>query len=278
MLSYHLLTQALKPVDASPGRLFSYAVMSAVNGFVHHDEYVRRAVDAEQSPPGDRELSEHVKSLLACDVNPLSELIQTSKGADQFATRWNGINRRVSLGVKTMIAAPGIDTKRYAQQGADSQLRQRVMLTFIEHLRKAAGAAARPAGERRLLVIACRIGLEGSSLADVTEALYQAPEADLTECAERLGCSRRTLQRQLHSDGITFGRIKQAVRVCLSADMLRNTHTSLIEVALAAGFYDSAHFSHAMKVASSLSPSDYRSLSAQSEPCPTQILSFNVIK
>ncbi len=259
MNSYHLLTQALVPSEDSSQRLFSYAVMSAVNGFVHHDEYVRLASDAEAAPPSDQALEQQVELLLTCDVNPLSELVQSAANADQFAQRWNGINRKVSLGVATLVDGPGLN--RQPQQGRDSPLRQRVMRAFVEQLQPGRNPAGLGQGERRLEHVARHVGA-GDAMIELTEVLYDSPDGELADCAGALGCSTRTLQRQLTRNAVTFGQVKQAVRICMSADLLRNTRASLTEVAMAAGFYDSAHFSRSMKLSSGLSPSEYRVLSA----------------
>ncbi|NVD98437.1 helix-turn-helix transcriptional regulator [Massilia sp. BJB1822] len=259
MNSYHLLSQALEPRDASSPRLFSYAVMSAVNGFVPHADYVRQAADAERAPPSDQTLEEQVGLLLACDANPLSELVQCAANGEQFAERWNGINRKVSLGVATLVEGPGLS--RQPQQGRDSPLRQRVMHAFIDQLKPGSHSPGLGRGERRLEAVARHVGA-GSAMIELTEALYDMPDAELFDCAGALGCSARTLQRQLTRNAVTFGQVKQAVRICMSAALLRNGDASLTEVALAAGFYDSAHFSRAMKLSSGLSPSEYRLLSA----------------
>lgn len=259
MNSYHLLAQALEPRDASSPRLFSYAVMSAVNGFVPHEDYVRLAAGAERTPPSDRALEEQVGLLLACDANPLSELVQCASDAAQFAERWNGINRKVALGVATLVEGP--DLNRQPQMGHDSPLRQRVMQAFVEQLKPGSHSPGLGRGERRLEVVARHVGA-GSAMIELTEALYEMPGAELGDCAGALGCSIRTLQRQLTRSAVTFGQVKQAVRICMSAALLRDSGAPLTEVALAAGFYDSAHFSRAMKVASGLSPSEYRLLSA----------------
>lgn len=261
MISYHLLRQTLNPPDESAPRLFAYAVMSAVNGFVEHDEYVRCAAGAEQVLPTDEQLSRHVELLLACDVNPLSELVQGASNTEQFAECWNGINRKVSLGVVTLVDGRTGGANRHAHQGPDSELRQRVMHTFIEHLKPERNEAKRAPAARRLHAVANDVGA-GEAMADLVEALYEQPAAELADCASELGCSVRTLQRQLMWHGTTFGQVKQAVRICLSAELLRTTKGSLTDVALAAGFYDSAHFSRSMKQSSSLSPSEYRSLCA----------------
>lgn len=262
MISYHLLRQSLQPVDESSSRLFSYAVMSAVNGFVEHEEYLRSAAGAELAPPSDQALARQVELLLACDVNPLSELVQSASDAEQFARRWNGINRKAPLGVATLVDGPGQSAKRQTLRGDDSALRQRVMQAFIEHLKPQRSQAVRTdSGGRRLQQVACAVGA-GRAMAELSEVLYDCPGAELAECASELCCSARTLQRQLTRHCITFGQLKQAIRICLSADLLRNTSAPLTEVALAAGFYDSAHFSRSMKLSSSLSPSEYRALCA----------------
>ena len=263
MLSYHLLTQALAPAPETPARLFAYAVAGALDGFVAHADYVRTAAAAECAAPTDAALARRLALLLACDANPLAALVRAAADAEQFARRWNGINQRVALGVATVIGGPRRAGARQPRRDADadSALRQRLMHNFIAQLGPApAGVRASPSPG--LQGIAALLGLANAAPGELSAALQQRPDAGLAACAKALGCSSRTLQRQLGAAGLTFGQLRQAVRVGLAGDLLRNTRAPLVEVALAAGFYDSPHFNRAIRLSSRLSPGEYRALCA----------------
>jgi len=80
----------------------------------------------------------------------------------------------------------------------------------------------------------------------------------LSELAEILGTSKRTLQRQLRSRRVSYSRIVAEARYQVASDLLENTDTKIMEVAIAAGYQNHAHFSRAFRQLAGVSPIEYR--------------------
>jgi AraC-like DNA-binding protein len=72
-------------------------------------------------------------------------------------------------------------------------------------------------------------------------------QAKLGEIAQRLGVSERTLMRLLASEGCTFSRILDALRLDLAKSYLREENLPMSEVAWLLGFGEVSAFFHAFK-------------------------------
>lgn len=267
--SYHLLHAAVTgaaDVDAEPA-LLARSVRSAVAGFVGHAVYAQAA----QAAASTSTVGQRARRLLlgfACDVNPLASLLLGAAESTEFERRWNALNRLARLGVRTHLegsraGAPGV--RRQPQtKVADSAFRTELVEQCIEAARSC--AQRRPANADRpdlLFSLAQVLAAPASAAADVIGMLYEEPATDLLDAAARLGCAPRTLQRDLGRHGLTFGLVRQAVRLTIAGYRLRNLDESITATAQAAGFFDSAHLNHAWEAACDITPSGYRTLAGR---------------
>ena len=262
MLSYRLLKEAMGPVSLQPTQLLSFSINSTVSGFIAHDDYVSFASAVEDRPPPARQLLDRIQTLVSFDTNPLSVLLRSSGSDIRFIQRWNRLNQHLKLGVSTQIEGRSEQRlRRHLHKDADSPLRRNVMEMFVDQL---GVEAARPdpfiAREVGLESVAQALGLTGTAIAGLIEVLHDDPAADIPVCAKAMGCSTRTLQRQLSGLGLSFLMVRQAVRVRIATRMLRYTTVPLTEIGLAAGFYDASHFNRAIKLSTCISPTEYRAL------------------
>jgi len=85
-----------------------------------------------------------------------------------------------------------------------------------------------------------------------------AGEATLGTAAELAGMSRRTLQRALSECGYSFSGLLGEVRFERACELLADPDSKIIEVAIAAGYQNHAHFSRAFRRKTGISPSEYR--------------------
>lgn len=263
MLSYHLLTRALID-DASPASALQVAVAGVINGLVAHDTYVDVARQFEGRAPSDQTLSSRVGALVRFDLNPLMDLVRYCSDQAHFADCWNLVNTQLQLGVTTLVDGDRGEARRVHRRDEDSELRRRLVCLLIENVSPEGGRRSAADGPRRSLYdIACEVEQAGNIYADLIGYLHESPTADLDETIAALGCSRRTLQRlvQARGGGLTFTEIRQAVRICLSKELVRGSQQSFTEIAVNAGFYDAAHFCRAFHKSCGLSPSEYRRLS-----------------
>ena len=83
--------------------------------------------------------------------------------------------------------------------------------------------------------------------------------------AELLGISPRTLQRRLADEGTSYSEVVQRVRYNIAAEMLRDSHMRVIDVANALGYEDASNFSRFFRRVASITPRHYRSLYREGE-------------
>jgi AraC-like DNA-binding protein len=245
--SYHLLHAAVTgaaEADADAAVL-ARSVRSVVAGFVEHAVYAQAA--ARTLGAGQR--ARRLQQGFTCDANPLAALLFGAGENAEFDRRWNALNRLARLGVRTHLeesphaSAPSLRRQPQAA-AADSAFRSELVEQCIE--------AARSCAQQ-----------PGSAAADAIGMLYEEPATELLDAAAQLGCAPRTLQRDLGRHGLTFGLVKQAVRLTIAGYRLRNLDESITATAQAAGFFDSAHLNHAWEAACDIAPSVYRTLAGR---------------
>ncbi|SDI41226.1 helix-turn-helix domain-containing protein [Paraburkholderia phenazinium] len=268
--SYHLLHAAVTgaaEADADAAVL-ARSVRSVVAGFVEHAVYAQAAQAAARTL-GAGQRARRLQQGFTCDANPLAALLFGAGENAEFDRRWNALNRLARLGVRTHLeesphaSAPSLRRQPQAA-AADSAFRSELVEQCIEAARSC--AQQRPANADRpdrLFGLAQALALPGSAAADAIGMLYEEPATELLDAAAQLGCAPRTLQRDLGRHGLTFGLVKQAVRLTIAGYRLRNLDESITATAQAAGFFDSAHLNHAWEAACDIAPSVYRTLAGR---------------
>jgi AraC-like DNA-binding protein len=265
--SYHVLFDSVAPESGGETAWLARSVRSVVSGFVSHGEYAAAAQAAAERRWTLRYLERRLQQSIDADANPIAALLRTADAKSEFSRRWNAFNRLANLGVSTLISADaGAGDMRSLvrlpqTRDADTAFRAQLTAQCMELASSAAGEAARW-GDRpeRLAELANGFGLAGTALADLIALLYVQPSFEVGACAGELACSARTLQRELARAELTFGAVKQAVRLTIAGYRLRHLEEPVTETAHAAGFFDSAHFNHAWRRACDITPSAYRAL------------------
>lgn len=80
----------------------------------------------------------------------------------------------------------------------------------------------------------------------------------ILQIGEYMGMSSRTLTRRLSDSGLTFRSIVKQTQEKISRDLLKNTSSSIGEIAFQTGFSEQSAFSRAFKQWTGQSPMDYR--------------------
>lgn len=80
----------------------------------------------------------------------------------------------------------------------------------------------------------------------------------ITQAAEMVGLSVRSLQRQLSFAGLTYSSLLESIRFSNAMRLLRSTESKIIEIAMLSGYADPAHFSRAFRRISGCTPSAFR--------------------
>jgi AraC-like DNA-binding protein len=113
---------------------------------------------------------------------------------------------------------------------------------------------------------------------DMEQWLHEPPPSDYASCMRKviaavaprdghpridhaaiaLGLSVRTLQRRLGHNGLRFEHLVQHMLYDTAADLLANTDTKIVGIALDMGYSDHAHFTRAFRKWAGVSPLEYR--------------------
>jgi len=96
------------------------------------------------------------------------------------------------------------------------------------------------------------------SLRQVIETYLPGRHAKIEAAAEATGMSVRSLQRRLASEGLTFSRLVDEVRLEMAVPQLRDPDIKLTAIAFDLGYSDPAHFTRAFGRWAGVSPSEYR--------------------
>ncbi len=107
-------------------------------------------------------------------------------------------------------------------------------------------------------------GIEVSSLkiaSDVESLIKDALPSgipSILQIGKHMGMSSRTLTRRLSESGITFRELIKQTQVKISKDLLKNSSSSVGEIAFQTGFSEQSAFSRAFKRWTGQSPLEYR--------------------
>lgn len=80
----------------------------------------------------------------------------------------------------------------------------------------------------------------------------------LTDTANYLNMSPRTLRRELRKSGTTYQRMLDSIRASIAKELLLNTTKTTSEIAIELGYNDASNFNRAFKVWTGVSPGKFR--------------------
>ncbi len=80
----------------------------------------------------------------------------------------------------------------------------------------------------------------------------------LEMAAEVVGTSRRTLQRRLAENGLSFSTVVDQTRFRVATKMLKHSDATSLEIAKATGYGDASHFARAFRRLAGCNPHQYR--------------------
>lgn len=97
-----------------------------------------------------------------------------------------------------------------------------------------------------------------ASLEVVVESLLACGRIDVESAAAAAGSSVRSLQRRLTQLGVSYSAVVERVRFRIASELLRDEHVKIIDVAIATGYSDPAHFTRAFRRWTAQTPLAYR--------------------
>jgi len=96
------------------------------------------------------------------------------------------------------------------------------------------------------------------SLHQIINTYTLTNNASLEEIADAIGMSARTLQRRLADNDLKFNNLLSQSKFEHAKDKLRNTQSTITEIAKSLGYSDAAHFTRAFHHWSGFSPTNFR--------------------
>ncbi|MHA7777224.1 AraC family transcriptional regulator [Roseibium sp. M-1] len=87
-----------------------------------------------------------------------------------------------------------------------------------------------------------------------------AGSVSLTQTAQALDISNRTLQRELNRAGLGYRDLAGKLRIERAAELLKDDRLSVAQIASTLGYSNSAHLSRAFRRASGMQPSEFRTV------------------
>ncbi len=136
--------------------------------------------------------------------------------------------------------------------------RKRQARTLLERLASASPAESLALLERWLTQWRGESPLQRSRVSQLPR-LLSAGSGSLNALSAAMGMSARTLERHCRREiGLTPGFLHECLRQQRARDLLAGSARPLSDIALACGFYDQAHFSHAFSQFVGETPGAYR--------------------
>lgn len=115
--------------------------------------------------------------------------------------------------------------------------------------------------ERHARMLMDRLPRVSDAIARVRDAIraeLEGGEPSLERIARRLGTSRRSLQRRLADEDLTYARVLDDVRSTMARAYLGQRELSIAEVAYLLGFSEQSSFTRAFRRWTGVSPAEYR--------------------
>jgi AraC-like DNA-binding protein len=97
-----------------------------------------------------------------------------------------------------------------------------------------------------------------SILSQIIQPYLNGGRTDLGFAAEILGMSKRTLQRRLQQNGLSYSEILQEARFQFAHSLLRDPNVTITDVAMASGYGSPQHFTRAFRGFTGVTPTVYR--------------------
>jgi AraC-like DNA-binding protein len=287
-LAFHMAYQLIDPASVANERaLFARAVNSVIDGFVPASDYVQlasRHESAWRSQRSERALEEAARLLIDCSLNPVTLVCKASpnlQALKQVSAQFF-LNDAMGVKLRMNVVDDAVESMRDTQLAVPRGITFHVVPLAWEHLTLSHDAVAclidvtrqkigephkqacssgkgLPAlwGMAALLSLGHRMGQQDTAVFNLFEALEEAPLLTIHDAGKAVGCSGRTLQRQLQPMGLSLPRIRLASNLLRGIGLMTDG-CDLSEAAVTAGFFDYPHFARTFKRSSGLLPTTYQ--------------------
>ncbi|MHA2872991.1 helix-turn-helix transcriptional regulator [Vibrio campbellii] len=101
-----------------------------------------------------------------------------------------------------------------------------------------------------------------SSFRSAIQSYISGGRLSILDAERILGIPKRTLQRRLHKEGVTYSQIVEELLLERSLQLLRNSRLSITAIASSLGYTDTANFTRFIRRRVGMTPSAYRKLNS----------------
>lgn len=278
MAGYHSLSRSLESAVFAPlttSQIFSDAVGHVLNGFVDTDRYQLAGRLAGAKSISESALAVIVSDQLQFDMNPFVQCMLRARSRRGALLVHQSLNQFAALAVRTEMTFDGagalmVKRRSASVSGEDPSACRDVHLMGMDVILAsiyendpngptdaASKQTSRVAPPRRISALAAMLGLRSGALSDAALAFESDAEMKVDDIGRRLGCHRRTLQREFKASGVTAETLKRACMLSRATALLPSALT-LTDIAHEAGYADHAHMTRAFVASCSLAPSILR--------------------
>ena len=251
----------------APIQLFAQSLQFAHVGHVPYERHVFACEHAQSKGWTEGALIKRVAESLSLDINPLVQLASLVPDLSGFGAAFNLYNSRSNLGWRTLLDFKNdrelaVTRERFSlSDGVELSIAKDCTLACAEVLID--GVDQRGRGRSIDLIapsvsaLVERLGLSATPFWEASLFFESEPEGKVSDLANQLGCSARTLNRAFDAHGVRATELKQVVMLIKASRMFALPLT-LTEIAHECGYFDLAHFTRSFKRSVGVTPSAMR--------------------
>lgn len=263
-LAYHTVVAAMEDRGRLDAReRFAMAIKACIDGHAPYAQYRKAAAEKRALGWSEDRVSRAVFDWLHSDLNPAVQLGRLAPDPARGLALYNLYNQSVNLGVQTTVDAAGV-RRHLAGGDRDDDLCAAGALAILGWIGREL-TQRKPGAPGTMLSgwqVASYPGANDMASAEVMRLLEETSDNEPCALAAALGVSRRTLQRQVASEGLTLTSLRMAARQQRALRLMAGG-TGLCQVAAMAGFSDHAHMARSVKKACGLTPRQMAALFAR---------------
>lgn len=264
LVEYHLVVHALESRAHWNGNTrFAAAIGSVLCGLLPYSRFLAAGQMQQREGMTETAIEAKVNDLSATDLNPAAQIISNLTQPQNAVWALNAYTGLIGVGVRTRLEGVAASQGHFKlnmhrellQSDEDPQPCSTSAFAVMEGIVNAVQNKTQHL--RDLRSVAVHLGVENSAAAELANIFSVEGEMPIGLAINRLGCNRRTLERNLQKDGLSVDMLRRASRLLRATQRLRSDD-SLTTIAAEEGFSDLAHMSRAFRHACGVTPSVLR--------------------
>jgi AraC-like DNA-binding protein len=271
-VGYHMVYQLFDggTVLEEPA-LFSQSLNAVLDGFVPIEDLAHQSMP-HFAPYAEDTMESRARLLIRLSLNPMSLIFRAMPNLQVLPQVFNMFGANPALGIRNQVEMVGsddiaisYDVKVPLTPQVSSLCREAVSCLFDVTRRYIQGdlplppqEPMAPLGFDTLLSLGRTLNQQNAPAFELIEVLKERPDVHADAAAAALGCSGRTLQRQLQARSLSLPRLRLAGNLLRGVGLLCRGG-SLSHVAADAGFSDYSHFARTLGRSCGIRPTSFQS-------------------